>query len=60
MFKKKYVAHLRKKDRALTVKPKDGMSDPRTIFDYEYKLSKLEGLEPEILDPNKFNLIRAG
>lgn len=44
--------------RALTVKPKEGISEPKTIYDYEYKVSKLDGLTPDILDPNKFGLIK--
>lgn len=46
--------------RALTVTPKEGISEPKTIFDYDYNLSKLAGLIPEILDPNKFGLIKEG
>lgn len=45
--------------RSFTVKSKEGVSDPKTIFDYEYKLAKLDGLKPEILDPNKFGLIKS-
>ena len=44
--------------RTLAVKPKEGISEPKTIFDYEYKVSKLDGLTPDILDPNKFGLTK--
>ncbi|MBI4397583.1 MAG: hypothetical protein HY586_00475 [Candidatus Omnitrophica bacterium] len=37
---------------------KDGQSEPKTIFDYNYQLSKLDGLKPEILDPNNFGLFK--
>jgi CRISPR-associated protein Csd2 len=45
--------------RTLTVKPKEGISEPKTIFDYDYKLNKLDGLMPEIMDPNKVGLIKS-
>ncbi len=44
--------------RSLTVKLKDGISEPKTIFDYDYEYRKLDGLTPEILDPNSFGLIK--
>lgn len=44
--------------RSLTVKLKEGTSEPKTIFDYDYKLGKLDGLTPKILDPNKFGLFK--
>jgi len=43
--------------RALTVKLKEEVSEPKTISDYTYQLNKLEGLTPEVLDPNEFGLI---
>jgi CRISPR-associated protein Csd2 len=44
--------------RTLTVKPKEGISEPKTISDYEYRLGKLNGLNPAIFDPNNFNLVK--
>lgn len=44
--------------RSLTVKLTEGVSEPKTISDYTYQLSKLDGLTPEILDPNNLNLIK--
>jgi len=38
---------------------KEGESEPKTIEDYAYRLNKLDGLTPEILDPNEFGLINA-
>lgn len=38
--------------RALSVTPKEGVTDPKKIEDYSIKLKTLEGLEPEIFNPN--------
>lgn len=44
--------------RSFTVKLKEGISEPKSIFDYDYEYQKLDGLIPEILDPNNFKLIK--
>lgn len=38
--------------RALSVAPKEGVTDPKNIGDYSIKLRTLSGLEPEIFNPN--------
>ena len=38
--------------RALTVAPKEGVNDPKKIEDYSIKLKSLDGLTPEIFNPN--------
>ena len=38
--------------RTLTVAPKEGVNDPKKIEDYLIKLKSLEGLTPEIFNPN--------
>jgi len=46
--------------RALTVTPREGLSDLKTIYDCDYDLCKLTGLTPKIFDPNNFCLIKEG
>jgi CRISPR-associated protein Csd2 len=38
--------------RSLSVEPKEGVNDPRRIEDYSIKLKNLDGLTPEIFNPN--------
>jgi CRISPR-associated protein Csd2 len=38
--------------RSLCVVPRDGISDPRKVEDYSIKLKNLDGLAPEIFNPN--------
>ena len=36
--------------RALKIKPKDGISAPRSFDDYEITLAEIDGIKPEIID----------
>jgi CRISPR-associated protein Csd2 len=38
--------------QSLDVSPKDGVADPKDITDYSIRLKKLDGLKPEVFDPN--------
>jgi CRISPR-associated protein Csd2 len=44
--------------RSLSVDPKDGITDPKKIEDYSIKLKSLQGLEPEIFNPNNVAIER--
>jgi CRISPR-associated protein Csd2 len=44
--------------RALSVELKEGVTDPKKIEDYSIKLQSLEGLEPEIYNPNNIVIER--
>jgi CRISPR-associated protein Csd2 len=38
--------------RSLSVTPRDGVRDPREVADYSIKLKTLDGLSPEVFNPN--------
>jgi CRISPR-associated protein Csd2 len=44
--------------RSLNVTPRDGVSDPRRVEDYSIKLKNLDGLAPEIFNPNNVAIER--
>jgi CRISPR-associated protein Csd2 len=44
--------------RSLSVTPRDGVSDPRKVEDYSIKVRNLDGLAPEIFNPNNVTIER--
>lgn len=44
--------------RSLSVDPKEGVTEPKSIGDYSFKLKKLSGLEPQIFNPNNVVIAR--
>lgn len=44
--------------RSLSVDPKEGVTEPKSIGDYSFKLKILSGLEPQIFNPNNVVIAR--